>query len=877
MKSDTTMQNKNLLNSIKENRNLVFLKKNINVVQLIILSLLILFMLWAFIWNQINSDKKNILENTFRNVSNVERAFKETTETILKQGEQLIHIEKFYLERYSVNSYPILKDLFQNKILDLGKFNQIGYINQDGIYDFSNLNEFKRVDLSGREHFTVHKEIYPYESFVSMPVIGRASGKTSIQLSCRVNKLDGSFNGVAVISFDPNIFLSFYEKMDLGDGALVSIVGEEGFLRTLYIQGKDNPSYINIKINIPQDMLGKNSGVFESESLYDNTKRYYSFEKVKNKPLYILVGITEEVAFANYNLYKKVYLIFGLLTSLLILIYAGISVRSLFRSSQINEKLIESNHLIEESNIQLEHLKSAAETANQTKSKFLATMSHEIRTPLNGILGMAQILLNQKLSEAEKQEHIKTILTSGQNLQLILNDILDFSKVESGKLELIKSPINPHTIIKDVRELFSGAARIKNLELNTEFLFPEGNLYLADELRLTQILSNFVSNAIKFTGQGNVLISGHEISRQGNTAMIELSVTDTGSGISDKNQELLFKSFSQVNATPYSISTGSGLGLSIVRSLIELMNGEYGVDSAEGLGSKFWIRIPAEFISGEVKQDKSLYNSALNEQSLKKLSPKVFIVEDNLTNQMVLSSMLRTMGPEFSIEVFGDGQQCYDRYVKDPEVDLILMDIGMPVMRGDEATRLIRSFEKEQQINPVTIVAVSAYVYKEDRDRFKAIGMNDFLSKPIEFGYLQRVIIQCLTADGFEDDVASLPVEEVPSLKVFNRESMFNNLGQNKQLALNVIRSTIQEVPKFFERLNQSIIEMHWVEAKSTTHSLKGLVSQIGGEVLAKEVIRLNDSLNQGNVITTQDVQQLETLYRELLEAIKSDPQLNSN
>ena len=427
-----------------------------------------------------------------------------------------------------------------------------------------------------------------------------------------------------------------------------------------------------------------------------------------------------------------------------------------------------------------------------------------------------------------------------------------------------------------MKELFSGATRVKNIGLFVESSFPEKKLYIADELRLTQILSNFVSNAVKFTDNGKIIISGSEISHQENHAMIEFSVTDTGLGISDKNQELLFQSFSQVNATSYSMSTGSGLGLSIVRSLVELMKGQYGVESAEGLGSKFWIRIPVEYLSGDqVEEEIKPEYSQSTELILKKLGLKVFIVEDNVTNQMVLSSMLKAMSPELSIELFNNGRQCYERYIKDPNVDLILMDIGMPVLNGDAATELIRKYEKENQIDSVTIVAVSAYVYKEDRNRFKAVGMNDFLSKPIEYGYLQNIIRKWLVSEEVVDQSNDLTNDTTPSLMVFNREDVMRNLGQNKKLAIEVIRSTVQEVPKFFERLYESIHEMHWIEARSTTHSLKGLIVQIGADIMAKEVIRLDDILHNGGEIAVDDVQNLEKLYAQLLDAIKADKVLS--
>jgi CheY-like chemotaxis protein len=332
--------------------------------------------------------------------------------------------------------------------------------------------------------------------------------------------------------------------------------------------------------------------------------------------------------------------------------------------------------------------------------------------------------------EADRLEYASTILSSGQTLLSLLNDILDLSKIEAGKIELESIAMSPITILRRTQKLFEPMALNKGLRLEIAWNGPPA-AYLGDPHRVSQMLSNLVNNAVKFTRQGSIRVEGREVERIDQMAVLEFSVQDTGIGIPDDKQDLLFLPFSQADNAATRQFGGTGLGLSIVRMLAQAMGGTSGFESEAGRGSRFWFRISARQLMPE---DETRPAQAYPTR----LAGKVLLVEDNADHGRLIEILLKQLGVEVTRAV--NGQQAVESIRQDASIQLILMDLHLPLLNGDEAAAQIRQWEQDHGQTRRPIIALTAHAYEEDRQRCLQAGMDEVLTKPVSFEHLKAVL-----------------------------------------------------------------------------------------------------------------------------------------
>ncbi|MEW6136042.1 MAG: response regulator [Bacteroidales bacterium] len=373
---------------------------------------------------------------------------------------------------------------------------------------------------------------------------------------------------------------------------------------------------------------------------------------------------------------------------------------------------------------QLIEERDRAEAATRAKSLFLASMSHEIRTPLNGIIGIVNIL-KQTTDPIKVAEYLEIVEISADNLLSIINDILDFSKIESQQLELENIPFHIEEEIQNVVKLLHFKATEKGLLLKAEIPGNIPSCVLGDPVRFKQILINLVNNAIKFTEKGFIEVSATLHDLPPDQCVIYCAVKDTGIGITEEGKLRLFREFSQTDKSISRRFGGSGLGLAISKKLVEMMQGEIGVESEYGKGSTFWFtvtfgRCDTHHTPGKTHSEISTGVSR---------HKNILLVEDNVINQKVALFALQKMG--HFVDVAENGEICLQK-VKEKDYDVVLMDVQMPIMDGYTATQRIRAWEKETGRKPLRIIAMTANAEKSERTYCLSIGMDEYISKPFK-------------------------------------------------------------------------------------------------------------------------------------------------
>lgn len=494
--------------------------------------------------------------------------------------------------------------------------------------------------------------------------------------------------------------------------------------------------------------------------------------------------------------------------------------------------------------------KEKALSASKVKSEFLANMSHEIRTPLNGIVGMINILKTSNLSD-ENTKIVEIISQSCEVLINLIDDVLNFSKLEANKVNIKLEACNIYNIASDICILFSARAKEKNLILEVNMSEGDSSDWIiSDPLRLKQILSNLVGNALKFTQKGKVkiLIQSKPDLISKNKQFYRIEVKDTGIGITKEFQKTLFRSFSQVDASSTKQFGGTGLGLSISKGLIELLGGQIWVESTYGIGSSFIFtfsgdqtKAPAESLTSSLTST-ATYNSASNINSeddqiveLNKFNKKlkILVVDDNNINQIVASMTLKKLG--FDCDITSKGSEAislHQRY----KYDLILMDCYMPEMDGFEATQKIReASQTSTEFNTPRIVAVTASIMKEDHDKCFSSGMNAVILKPITVPKIKEEIAILLRSydnlnkENIESQSIVIeskhPNTEIINQSIFDRNEFEAYFQGDLEIAIETITLFLSNYSDYLTKIEQSILNKNYKEIEQSSHALKSVLS----------------------------------------------------
>jgi len=474
-----------------------------------------------------------------------------------------------------------------------------------------------------------------------------------------------------------------------------------------------------------------------------------------------------------------------------------------------------------------------AENAVKSKQQFLSNMSHEIRTPMNAIIGFTKVVLKTDLTDKQK-EYLSAIKLSGDALIVLINDILDLAKVDSGKMTFEQVPFKLIASISAMLHVFETKIQEKNLELVTEYDSNIPQVLLGDPVRLHQIILNLVSNAIKFTSKGKITVSVHLLCEDEESTTVEFAISDTGIGIEESKIDNIFDNFQQATSGTSRLYGGTGLGLAIVKQLVEPQGGTVSVKSIMDEGSTFSFTLSFKKASAN-----ALLETETVEIETEIKNVKILVVEDMPLNQLLMKTLLDDFG--FESDIADNGKIAIEK-LQNESYDIILMDLQMPVMNGFEATEYIRNTMKSK----IPIIALTADVTTVDLAKCKAVGMNDYIAKPVDERLLYSRIVGLVKKSSHpkvaESEIVGQKEKLIESKKIkcVNLDYLKTRTKSNPKLMMEMISIYLQQTPPIVEAMKQSVLDKDWDLLAASAHKMIPSFSIMGMnpelEIIAKHV-----------------------------------------
>jgi PAS domain S-box-containing protein len=496
--------------------------------------------------------------------------------------------------------------------------------------------------------------------------------------------------------------------------------------------------------------------------------------------------------------------------------------------------------IAEEAKSKAESATRIAEDAVKAKQQFLSNMSHEIRTPMNAIIGFTKVVLKTELSVKQK-EYLQAIKISGDALIVLINDILDLAKVDAGKMTFEQTPFKMVLSISAMLHLFETKIQEKNLVLVKEYDKKIPDVLVGDPVRLHQIILNLVSNAVKFTTKGKITVSVKMLSEDERKATIEFAVMDTGIGIAANKIDNIFENFQQASSGTSRLYGGTGLGLAIAKQLVERQDGSISVRSKIDEGSTFSFKLSFLKTSAEAELE-----PGIEELDLEIKNVKVLVVEDIALNQLLMRTVLDDFG--FECDIAANGKIAVEK-LETNTYDIILMDLQMPEMNGFEATEYIR----DTMNSNIPIIALTADVTTVDLVKCKAVGMNDYIAKPVD----ERVLYSKIVGLVKKPAIVKIKGQEVSAkveskkLKYTNLEYLAQRTKSNPKLMMEMISLYLEQTPPLISVMNQSIKDNDWNLLYSAVHKMIPSFSIMGiskdFENMAKKVQEYTGTQHQTN------------------------------